>query len=378
MIITNAPELGIVIPLTKIDVERRLVIGVAAQEETDKSREIMDYETAKPAFEAWSKGFEAATGGLSKGNLRVMHTKQVAGRFDQLNFDDANRRVEVCAKISDDNEWKKVLDGNYTGFSIGGGYAKKWEDPMHKGVTRYTPRISEISLVDSPCMPSALFAELVKADGMTETIELHGNVQSLSFSELWKRAPAVPTFADVWADRPMTFGELAKAESRDGHGRFSNGGADYSRTATNSAIGGAGGALVGGVAGHLLGHGSGRAALMGAGVGGAVGGLSAAAGDLYDQAREHGAVHPHVEAFRAMVGKKIRSGSPEYHAVKVIHHSTLAAHHRQLANGHVFSSLFEGFSKSDNTPHTDAYAYHSNLSKSHASEAEYHQLFAGK
>jgi hypothetical protein len=226
-------------------------------------------------------------------------------------------------------------------------------------------------------LPSALFAELVKADGMTETIELHGNVQSLSFSELWKRAPAVPTFADVWDDRPMTFGDLAKAESRDDHGRFSGGGgADYSRTATNSAIAGAGGALVGGAAGHFLR--GGRGALVGAGVGGAIGGISAAASDLYDQAKEHGAVHPHVEAFRAMVGKKIRPGSPEDHALRMVHHSTQAAHHRQVANGHVFSSIFEGFSKSEDKPHTDAYAYHSDLSKSHARKAEYHQQFAGK
>jgi hypothetical protein len=319
MIITNAPELGIVIPLTKIDVERRLVIGVAAQEETDKSREIMDYETAKPAFEAWSKGFEAATGGLSKGNLRVMHTKQVAGRFDQLNFDDANRRVEVCAKISDDNEWKKVLDGNYTGFSIGGGYAKKWEDPMHKGVTRYTPRISEISLVDSPCMPSALFAELVKADGMTETIELHGNVQSLSFSELWKRAPAVPTFADVWADRPMTFGELAKAQ----FGTIAGG-------AVGSVIGGVGGGLLGGPAGAVAG------AVAGGGIG------SGLAGEV------EGKVH--MAQYRA----------------------------RQAAAKSCPTCGQKMLSKSDNTPHTDAYAYHSNLSKSHARKAEYHQQFAGK
>jgi hypothetical protein len=196
------------IPLTKIDAARRMVIGVAALEEPDLTKEIMDYETAKPAFELWSKSFETATNGLSKGNLRVMHTKTVAGRLDQIAFNDDAKRIEVCAKVTDDNEWQKVLDGNYTGFSVGGGYAKKWKDG---DLTRYTPRVAELSLVDSPCMPGARFADLLKADGLVEQIELHGRAGEPveSFADLWKRRPEpVPTFADAWANRPLTFGEI--------------------------------------------------------------------------------------------------------------------------------------------------------------------------
>jgi hypothetical protein len=185
-----------VIPLTKIDVERRLVIGTAAQEVPDKANEIMDYASAKPAFEKWSSGYAAATGGLSKGNLRVMHTKHVAGKFDAVEFDDDNKRIQVIAKVIDDNEWKKCLEGAYTGFSVGGGYAKRWDDPDNPGMKRYTPDIREISLVDNPCIPTARFAELVKADGLVEELTLVGRV---------------PTFAEIWADRPRSFDEVMKS-----------------------------------------------------------------------------------------------------------------------------------------------------------------------
>lgn len=183
-----------IIPLTKIDVERRMVIGTAAEEIEDKAHEIMDYATARPQFESWSNGYKEATGGLSKGNLRVMHTKQVAGRLDDISFDDASKKVMICAKISDSNEWQKVLDGAYTGFSIGGGYLKKWNDP-DTGLTRYTPIVREISLVDQPCMPTARFAELVKGDGMSEQLELRGVART--FGDLWKAQATPPTFAEL-------------------------------------------------------------------------------------------------------------------------------------------------------------------------------------
>jgi len=67
----------------------------------------------------------------------------------------------------DDNEWKKVLEGVYTGFSVGGSYGAKWPDPVLEGVTRYEAKPVEISLVDVPCMPGAMF-EIVKADGASE------------------------------------------------------------------------------------------------------------------------------------------------------------------------------------------------------------------
>lgn len=154
----------IFVPITKIDAAKRLVYGVAASEEVDKANEIFDYDSSKPNFEAWSKSFAEATDGKSLGNVRAMHGKVAAGRLEQIVFDDPGKRIEVCAKIIDDDEWAKVEEAVYTGFSIGGSYSKKWKDG---DATRYTAIPSEISIVDNPCVPSALFT-MVKMDGTTE------------------------------------------------------------------------------------------------------------------------------------------------------------------------------------------------------------------
>lgn len=162
------------VPLSKIDEEKRLVIGRAVQEVPDRSGEILDYASARDAFREWSDDFSARTGGLSKGNLRVMHDpKRVAGKVVQLDFDDATKSVEVVCKVVDDQEWKKVVEGVYTGFSVGGSYAKRWADP-ETGLKRYTPRVTELSLVDLPCIPTARIAELVKMDGSIQELQLRG------------------------------------------------------------------------------------------------------------------------------------------------------------------------------------------------------------
>lgn len=157
-------KLNLFLPLTKVDVKERVVYGVAAVEEPDRSREIFDYESSKPLFQAWSASFEKVTDGKSLGNVRAMHGKVAAGKLDEITFDDVNKTISVAAKIVDDNEWKKVEEGVYTGFSIGGAYAKRWPDgDLH----RYTATPSEISIVDNPCMPSATFS-MIKMDGTTE------------------------------------------------------------------------------------------------------------------------------------------------------------------------------------------------------------------
>ncbi len=160
-------DLNLFIPITKIDVAQRLVYGTIAEEIPDRSDEIMDYATAKPMFEAWSAEVEKASNGRSVGNLRAMHGSVAAGKLDQILFDDDARRILTVAKVVDDAEWKKVVEGVYTGFSMGGRYLDRWPDAENPSLTRYTPEPSEVSLVDHPCIPSATF-EVVKADGSIE------------------------------------------------------------------------------------------------------------------------------------------------------------------------------------------------------------------
>ena len=150
--------------ITKVDVAKREVWGRAVEEVLDKSNEIFDYKSSVPLFRAWSADFDKATDGKSLGNIRAMHGKTAAGKVIALDCSDANLCIDIGVKVVDDNEWAKVVEGVYTGFSIGGSYVKKWKDGK---ATRYTASPSEISLVDNPCVPTAMFS-LVKADGTTE------------------------------------------------------------------------------------------------------------------------------------------------------------------------------------------------------------------
>lgn len=153
--------------LQKIDEEKRLVYGRAVQEVPDRANEVLDYETSKPLFEEWSRTQLDASMGKSAGNVRSMHDpKSSAGIIvpQGLTFNDAEKAIDICVHVVDDQDWQKVEKGVYTGFSVGGQYAKRWQDDGLKK-TRYTAWPSEISLVDRPCIPSATFFDVQKADG---------------------------------------------------------------------------------------------------------------------------------------------------------------------------------------------------------------------
>jgi hypothetical protein len=154
------------IPIRKVNEERHEVYGWAAVEEPDNSDEIMDYATSKPLFQDWSSKAQKRSGGKSLGNVRAMHGNIAAGKLVELRLDDKVKGFYVGAKIVDDAEWKKVDQGVYTGFSIGGSYLKRWSDYNNPGKIRYTAKPNEISIVDSPCITSATF-EVVKVDGLT-------------------------------------------------------------------------------------------------------------------------------------------------------------------------------------------------------------------
>lgn len=150
--------------LSKVDEEKRLVYGIAAKQMVDHSGEQMDYAKSKPNFIAWSDTMLKDSNGLSMGNIRAMHGNIAAGKMVDMTFDDTDMSISICAKVVDDNEWQKVLEGVYTGFSMGGKYGKRWKDG---DVTHYVAVPTEISLVDRPCIPDAKFFDIQKADGST-------------------------------------------------------------------------------------------------------------------------------------------------------------------------------------------------------------------
>lgn len=161
------------IPLTKVDAAKRLVYGVATAEAEDQAGEICDYATTKPLYEKWSQNIARSSSGKSLGNLRAMHGPVAAGKVTAITFNDEAKQIEICAKVVDDAEWTKVLEGVYTGFSQGGRYVKRWKDT--DGRNRYTADPTEVSLVDLPCLPQATF-EMVKADGTIETRSFGGDL----------------------------------------------------------------------------------------------------------------------------------------------------------------------------------------------------------
>lgn len=175
------------IPIRKIEEERRLVYGIAAAEEVDRAGEIFDYESSKPYIETWSAQQAKESGGANYGNVRAMHGDVSAGKIVRpIDFDDESRTVNVCIKVVDDGEWRKVLEGVYTGLSFGGQYVRRWEDGA---AMRYTLKPQELSLADRPCVASASIVEVVKSDGGVRNMVLKGwktmneNVKKIDLAE---------------------------------------------------------------------------------------------------------------------------------------------------------------------------------------------------
>lgn len=166
--------------IKRINEETREVYGRATQETLDRQNEVLDYAESKPLWEAWIAETLDASGGKSMGNLRAMHRADIAaGKLVRVDFNDDEKAIDVVAKVVDDAEWAKVIEGVYTGFSQGGKYVKKTTDPSIRGfggmaAVRVVIAPKELSLVDRPCVPSATFFEVVKADGTTETRNFKG------------------------------------------------------------------------------------------------------------------------------------------------------------------------------------------------------------
>ena len=162
-------KIEVFFPFTKIDIENREVWGRITQEAPDKSKEVFDYESSVPFFKAWNEEFAGRTDGESVGNVREMHQLSAVGIFKAMDYNDAELAIDAGCKVTDDDAWQKVLDKVYTGFSIGGGYVKKWKDG---DMTRYTAKPSEVSLVDNPCLGKAVFTQIIKMDGADEQVTL--------------------------------------------------------------------------------------------------------------------------------------------------------------------------------------------------------------
>ena len=133
----------------KIDDDVILVSGIASSESVDNQSEIVKSNAIKEALPDYF-----SIGGT--GALREMHQSKAAGTVFKVEvMNDGNTYIE--AKVVDKEACKKIEQGVYKGFSIGGKVLKKEGNIITK------LKLTEISLVDRPCNPDALFS-MYKSD----------------------------------------------------------------------------------------------------------------------------------------------------------------------------------------------------------------------
>jgi hypothetical protein len=164
---TEGDSVRLSLPFAKVDKERRIVSGFASLDNVDKQGDIVTAEASMKAFSAF------------RGNIREMHQPSAVGKmvsFKQDRYFDTESKkfyngVFVSAYVSKgaQDAWEKVLDGTYTGFSIGG-RMNKWDDGYDEK-SDSTIRIIkdydlvELSLVDSPANQFANIMQVEKVDG---------------------------------------------------------------------------------------------------------------------------------------------------------------------------------------------------------------------
>jgi hypothetical protein len=166
--ITEGDNVRLSMPFGKVDLERRIVSGFASLDNLDKQYDIVTTEASMAAFAKF------------RGNIREMHQPSAVGKMisfkEEKYFDPESKKfykgVYVSTYISKgaQDAWEKVLDGTYTGFSIGG-RMNKWDDAYDEKSDSQIRIIKdydliELSLVDSPANQFASIMSVEKVNGI--------------------------------------------------------------------------------------------------------------------------------------------------------------------------------------------------------------------
>jgi HK97 family phage prohead protease len=129
-------------PIAKLDAEQRMVWGYASTEAEDDQGETVARGALSAALDDY----------MRFANIREMHQPSAVGVATEATVDD--RGLYVAARIVDGEAWDKVVAGVYKGFSIGGRVTAR--DPADRRLITGL-RLNEISLVDRPANPEAVF-----------------------------------------------------------------------------------------------------------------------------------------------------------------------------------------------------------------------------
>jgi hypothetical protein len=113
-----------------------------------------------------------------------MHQLSAVGCGKSIDFLGEQKIIKMGFAVVDPTAILKVKKGVYTGFSQGGSYVRKWKGTWTDGkeYTYYIANPGEVSLVDSPCLPTAHF-DYVKADGTSELRKFAAATEPTKFSQ---------------------------------------------------------------------------------------------------------------------------------------------------------------------------------------------------
>ena len=191
----NGSQIRLSTPITKIDVEKRMVHGFATLDNLDRQGDVVPMEASVKAFESF------------RGNIREMHQPISVGKIVSFKpekyFDKESGKfyngIYVSAYVSKGapNTWEKVLDGTLTGFSIGGEINDTddvYDENMNKTyrvIKDYD--LSELSLVDNPANQ---FANVISIEKSSDGNHLHGYLSKATIENVfWCKGDDVITMA---------------------------------------------------------------------------------------------------------------------------------------------------------------------------------------
>lgn len=221
---TEGENVRLSMPFAKVDQERRIVSGFATLDNIDKQNDIVTPEASLQAFAKF------------RGNIREMHQniavgKMVAFKEDKY-FDPETKKffkgIYVSAYVSKGAQdcWEKVLDGTYSGFSIGGrmnewddAYDEKMDAPI-RIIKNYD--LLELSLVDTPANQ---FANILSVEKVNGTSTIKGDSVDLEVENVfWDKENGLVTISQKESEvspidgAPMqNIGFVEKADSEKGN-----------------------------------------------------------------------------------------------------------------------------------------------------------------
>lgn len=205
---SEGDNLRLSMPFSKVDKERRTVSGFASLDNLDKQMDIVTAEASMAAFAKF------------RGNIREMHQPSAVGKMvnfkEDKYFDPETKKfykgVYVSAYISKgaQDAWEKVLDGTYTGFSIGG-RMNKWDDAYDEKSDSQIRIIKEydlveLSLVDSPANQFANIVSVEKVDG----IDMIKGDETVIENVFWDKESGIVTVSENESEVSPVSGEPMK------------------------------------------------------------------------------------------------------------------------------------------------------------------------